>query len=544
MWSLPGLPTEIILEVLTHLPVDSLLMLSRTSHQFNSLCLPYFFSRHNISNPSDVFNSHPAQGCEGWAASRECSRSIRNNDPLSGLITAFQIKSVTELNVEFHECGPKGTSVSRLEPYWKLLRALQRLEHVKELTVGFDHWYLDDQTPLEDELTMKRKQAITDLFNTCLEKGCEYFAIQSSALFLRPALLPKTGLSGFLHSALNPHLFRRGPQRAIIPYAPLFDEKEVDFIPLLDSSRKSSKLRSLMISAPMMLYPPCSYWTYSVLSTPNLTSLTLYQVDFLPLYWEAAFSWLIHPLKNNLLDFNISYCSEVPVKPFLTFLLNLTALTHLDVILSPVPSRIEDYLPLKRRHGTKLLRNLVSLKSYSDWLAILCPRLITRPQLRYLEVMPRGEFDFGKAIPSLRRVLTCPPFLPPNRAPDLRVTLSLLYCTYTPVQFKQNLQVYSDPAHREALGAAIYESVTHLALRPHVFAGFVDTPEVICEFLAWWKHLECVELYVGEVANTWQGTFAGVWTEGQIERLVKEARKRCPLMKTVILNGKEYSICE
>ncbi|TFK74273.1 hypothetical protein BDN72DRAFT_893256 [Pluteus cervinus] len=547
-----NLPVELLLEIFSTLSVNCLLALAKTSRQFNSLCIPFFFSRHGISDASTNFEYRSYKK----AGQQNQDIVYWKNDALAGLAIAFDLKSIEEFTCVFNDYGTPRSAEVRIRHYWKLLWTIRRLDRVGKVTLRFNSWDTYETWIITGNLALQRKQVITGLFNVCLQKGCKTFHIDHCSLFPEPPLAyPKSGVSRVLHAVKRILLPRPGPDNgrhpALSPYQPFPNDHYVGFIPLSGPARKTSQLQHLMISCPMAIYPPCSYWTHSVLQTPALTSLTLSIIGLSPDLWEMAFQWLIVPLKSKLIELSVIDCSKLPIGSFIDFLTNLQAVTHLTIIL-PM-SRVDQYPPLIEE-GKPILPKLVSLSANPDWITLLCAAT-PRPTLTSLKVVPRGSFSFGRPLgdllPTLSKLVSPSPTSPPSHplqpnseqpkdlGPGIQITLDLGSNVYTRDEFQEDVRKYSSPTYRTALGPTMCDHITHLVIRVPAFRD--NTPDVICNFFGWWKTLRCITLKDNYISE-WEKMFALVWTEEKIEKLVEEARVHCPSITSMAFKDRTYAI--
>ncbi|TFK74254.1 hypothetical protein BDN72DRAFT_833584 [Pluteus cervinus] len=408
------LPVE-LQEQIVQSPVlsrDDLLNLAKTSRRINTLAIRRFFDMHQVTSPTEQFRStiecvpRSEVLTNPWfpipRATFRCFPNV-----LQGLAIAFDIKSIEDFQCTFRSSTQHRFSCD-LKPFRRFIQTIQMLEHVRNVSLTFEPgnhfgvvgccWCLTEW-----------KDMMGTLLNTFVERGCESLTICNGDL---PVLAitgrrREDGLGMPLDKAKVPrrrqrNIFRK--TRSLFspkpkPASPTIAGATLDWVRypqanvLLDElelaqvseeALRSSQLRHLQISSRTLLQPPCSHWTYSMLQTPNLTSLHLHSIK--ETTWPHIFSWMLPPLRSKLLELSIEGCPDLPTTPLIDFVTQLQALTRLK-LAHPMPDVSKYKLHSKwgffSRSGstghipdngsTQILPNLISLHAFPDWIQLLCP---------------------------------------------------------------------------------------------------------------------------------------------------------------------------
>ncbi|TFK63078.1 hypothetical protein BDN72DRAFT_848033 [Pluteus cervinus] len=532
--TIDSLPNEILFEIISHLFVDGLYTVSTLSRRFNNLAIPHFFPYHGCSEPSKVMKIRIRCDDITHALGTTEEMTLRRYDALAGLSIAFDVKSVEELRCTFVPCVMFHIESSKLKTYQRLLHVLRRLERVSSLSITFDYW---KQSNVE-QTRKERTEVVSGLLNACLEKGCKTLAIQHGYFVpLDGDTLKEPNKVLKMIKKLFSAPLREGAKSATAPHSTSRGNQDTNMMSLSSAARKSSRLTHLDISSAMLLCPPCSSWTYPLLETPNLTSLTLSRVLLEKQVWEVILPWLVPPLRERLLELSITHCSHLPVTPLVNLVTSMKKLTHFKLI-GLIPS-VENRR-LRKKH---LLPDLVSLHTLPDWIGFLCPNEVPRPLLESLRIVPNPRFDFGVSIRDIKPVLTNPALsrLAMNSNSSDEITLDISAAGYTTADWERDLQAYQDPTDRAACES--YERVTSLMFHVRmVTTEMMQQSQVICKFFGWWKNVRRIEFVSDDW--TWARRWSSIWTEEAIGELLKDAKVHCPSLQSLVVHREVYRIHE
>ncbi|TFK74226.1 hypothetical protein BDN72DRAFT_875278 [Pluteus cervinus] len=325
MASFEQLPAEIIEEILFYTSPKGKLELAKVCRRLNAIALLHLF-QHSCDTPEPTKNFVGATECR--SASHQGShhtiyiQTQRRLDAFSGLSIAFalDLRSIDTLQISMSSCYEDAHVGLVTEDYRRVLHIVKRLEHVREVSIEFNHH--------DRQLMEQRKGIMVAILNTILEKGCEELTLHGSS-FMPWNIGPRGArlLSGLQN--LIPSL-GSGSERVKAPYLFLGDVAR-----LPRSTFQASKLKNLQISGLMFFYPPLSYWTYQVLSIPTLTSFSLWNFYIDEPKWAIILSWLYHPLRHRLLDLTVKNYFTVPFPALINFFSKLTNVTHLKLTQAP-----------------------------------------------------------------------------------------------------------------------------------------------------------------------------------------------------------------
>ncbi|TFK74223.1 hypothetical protein BDN72DRAFT_833525 [Pluteus cervinus] len=617
-----NLPLEIFEQIINILEPTELLVLAKTCRQFNALSIRQFFLLHKVDNPSKLF-----QGTlELSFLPREedsVGLELTHKDPTTfndaggntfeGLAVAFDIMTIEHLHCIIHHSTPDPYPLTRyLNVLRRVIWAVRRLQHIGRVTLKLEMGgYLLITHEDERSIIRQWKEVMGTLLNLLVEKGCENLEVSHGTFPLRPLqdmfilnVDPLPGRQNILQRTKS--LFTR-KSKPISPTmkdtdaigTPTVDRQAVrffrdslDLIHLSKSARDSSRLRHLEISSRVLLHPPCSHWTYSILQTSNLTSLSLYMI------YEASLthmlSWLLLPIRSQLRELSIELCSRLPsAAPLIDLIVGLRALTHLK-LADPVPEVYGHKLPITskvfpRSKNAPVLPNLVSLHAFSDWIQLLClgssPRPTvtslslaevtdhttstypcsqsqppSRPNLQYLYIMPRTfrEFHFDLSFNVLQPILESSAF--PFALSNFRVALDLRRYSVThhmsrdairwggadPRDFKSTTPVITSgssagapprlrptrPPRKRAQrpsGYELYDRITELVVYD---SGFFQQHQskIFCQFFSMWEGVKRVEFR------------ASRWKDEDVKVLIKEARVCSRNIREFVLREKVYAV--
>ncbi|TFK61051.1 hypothetical protein BDN72DRAFT_485040 [Pluteus cervinus] len=414
------LPKELLDEILPYLTVDELFVIAQLSRRLNILALQLFFPYHSIQSPSTLFKARIQCGVASHLILPTPEElASRRNGALSGLAIAIGIKQIDEFRCRFFLCATCPLA-SKFRNYRRLIHVLKRLEKVRNISIVFDYPNRFGVGFVPVSVEKQRREIVTELLNLCVEKGCEKLSIQNGCFYppsLNPAVPPSLNLA--VPPSLNPavpplkatfslnmgSLF--GSFRGLLPsgHSPK-SQGRAFALPLFESARLQTQLTQLEVSSLMMLTPPCWRWTHSILETPSLTSLSLFQIQLPSEVWQTIFGWLIIPIQSKLLDLSVVKCTGLPTQEFISFLLDLKALTYIKLV-TPLPPLHRFRLPWTTK---TILPALMGITAPPEWIVLLCPSSIPRPTLRYVNIAPGSLFGFSSRIEELNPILKNPVF--------------------------------------------------------------------------------------------------------------------------------------
>ncbi|TFK65720.1 hypothetical protein BDN72DRAFT_845246 [Pluteus cervinus] len=558
MASFEQLPAEIIEEILFYTSPKGKLELAKVCRRLNAIALLHLF-QHSCDIPEPTKNFVGTTECR--SASHQGShhtiyiQTQRRLDAFSGLSIAFalDLRSIDTLQISMSSCFEDAHVGLVTEDYHRLLHTVKRLEHVRKVSIEFDHLNIfGNRNKHHDRQLMEQRKGITvAILNTILEKGCEELTLHGSS-FMPWNIGPRGArlLSGLQN--LIPSL-GSGSERVKAPYLFLGDVAR-----LPRSTFQASKLKNLQISGLMFFYPPLSYWTYQVLSIPTLTSFSLWNFYIDESKWAIILSWLNHPLRHRLLDLTVKNYFTFPFPALIDFFSKLTNITHLKLTQAPYDlDRSIGQYNLKHPKGTThtFFPNLVSIIASINWATFLCPETVPRPNLKFIRVNLSG-FGFGASVERLRIFLN-PSFQRQHQnhggsstvnEDEFECFLDIFQRTadnpiYTADNLRRDFSLYNDSKTRES-GFEVYDCVTGLWVNYSIVSPASEVLEMFCRFLGWWKRLRVVRFVSEYPSLPPEGRPCRTWTDSKIQDLLKVARVRCPGLREFVIDEKTHRVHE
>ncbi|CAA7264519.1 unnamed protein product [Cyclocybe aegerita] len=355
--SLLDLPVELLLRILS---IDNVLSardfyaLAIVCRRLHELALPLFLTAHDITDPTQEAVILVSK----WAP---VHRLTREPDGLAGLSIATHVTSIKRLRLFFQD-----TNYTRERNYFQqaahLTHAVRRaMNFVSGLTsideAGISlirdpyHVVQSHSAPgvAHSELSeiQEWSSALEGLLNAILERGCQHLTVQYEAAI-------ETGLQfrekGIIKKALT-HLSRGVPHQKRneanftafewqfsksynespnkIP--PGEDVVEPAVLSCLPQERPI--LCSLTIHTPVLLLPPFTNWTLTLLHTQtNLTSLSFAHIKFAPMTWHLLLPFVADAVSSRLTELSVlEQCPYLGALDLLRFVARLHQLEKLVI---------------------------------------------------------------------------------------------------------------------------------------------------------------------------------------------------------------------
>ncbi|KAF8889409.1 hypothetical protein CPB84DRAFT_1447096 [Gymnopilus junonius] len=310
------LPNELLLDILVGSAVLSqrdLLNISFLSTRFRSLALPIFLANHGIPDPERetsfyVFEWNP-----------NSVRVTTRPDALSGLAHLTTLSKVDRLRCFFQDADYKTfrntfQQASNL-PYavTRVAKFVQTLKHVEtaEIYLIWDPYFVNRErsSPYVPMAEIRRwTNAFGYLLNLLVVRGCSSLTIQYSAAF-EPAFQFKSvnamrkAFSYLSHNVL--HRDGQPPQLEWELQRPLNEGKSSNKVvesPTFPSSSVASKrIASLSIHSPVLLLPPFTNWTLSLLRAhPQLSSISFAYIPISKDLWAIILPFIADAMSDKL----------------------------------------------------------------------------------------------------------------------------------------------------------------------------------------------------------------------------------------------------
>ncbi|KAJ3506079.1 hypothetical protein NLJ89_g7071 [Agrocybe chaxingu] len=355
--SLLDLPVELLLRILsidTVLSVRDFYILAIVCRQLHELALPLFLTAHDITDPiheAAIFVSK-------WAPVHWLTREP---DGLAGLSIATHVTSIKRLRLFFQDTN-NTSERNYFQQASHLAHAVRRatnfvsgLTSIEEAGISliWDPYHIvqSHSAPGAPHSELSEIQewssALEGLLNAILERGCQHLTVQYEAAI-------ETGLQfrekGIIKKALM-HLSRGLPrQKRNEANFTAFEwqlsksynespnkvpSSEVDVEPAVLSFLPQQRpiLDSLSIHTPVLLLPPFTNWTLTLLHTQtNLTSLSFAHIKFAPMTWHLLLPFVADALSSRLTELSIlEQCPYLAALDLLRFVARLHRLEKLVV---------------------------------------------------------------------------------------------------------------------------------------------------------------------------------------------------------------------
>ncbi|KAK0223049.1 hypothetical protein IW262DRAFT_1294923 [Armillaria fumosa] len=321
------LPNELLYKIFgEHFDEDQvpeLFTISLTCKRLHDICLTHYLSRFGISHPAET-----------------CSFTLRNvaephPDAISGLRVALFVPSIRHLVCTFDdalpesEAPPPATIVATVQ---RLHNLLLKLKSVNRMTLRFrGRDWNNGSVNVTDVLLASWSSAIGDLLNLALDKSCTYLCIVDGKVMTYAYQFSRAGRrypSNVL--TISKRTAIRGPDWTFRRV------KMGTSTILVDEATIPNELHSLDIQSSMLLLPPLSHWTLSVLTV--ITSLTISHISLAGHMWTALLP-TVAQYASGIEELRIAACPDITIDDLVAFLAQLPNLKIL------ILSDEEQYIP-------------------------------------------------------------------------------------------------------------------------------------------------------------------------------------------------------
>ncbi|TFK66175.1 hypothetical protein BDN72DRAFT_860069 [Pluteus cervinus] len=352
------LPVELLLKIARDLPITSFYHLACVCRRFQSIYLPLYLATYGIHDPANFLNLT----IQGDARDRDAQCAP---DALSALQVAFYITKVKHLRILFEQDHDQVRTL--MYQIKRLSRLVGRLENIERVTLVFNkpgqqynHYGRDI-----DEALKKWTEAFGGVLNMIVTRSCQSLTIQHGSAMthcyhfehLRDPTMDFVPARSVGDSALPPPPpALQSSIPATLPdvmrgtswrfYRATLNRRDdnVFLVDLSPEAKASTALTSFTIQSPMLLRPPCSQWTISLLEASPITHLTLSDLYLYSDIWAAMMPLIIRSVPG-LQDLTIQNCN-IPYEVLLDALRECTSLKSLNIDRSmkspPVPSQSDN----------------------------------------------------------------------------------------------------------------------------------------------------------------------------------------------------------
>ncbi|TFK67319.1 hypothetical protein BDN72DRAFT_108130 [Pluteus cervinus] len=327
-------------KILTRNDVPSVAL---TCRQYHQLLLPLLFHLFGLPPAPIQYASltlNRYHSCKGNPPSISQYREPHvvpgspSPDTLTMLNMAFHLTSIPRLKCTIHG-GHFEVIIHQVN---RLRCALQRLS-VDDVELVFGPIVQDAEgrrlTPDQDVRLWT--DSFGGLLNTIVRKRAKRLAIRDGAImtkaYYHAPIAFSTSQSIFNRFTSTPFIYRATQESKYLGFSGFIRDPSLSVIAPDFPANISSQITTLEISSEIMITPPFSHWTSSLIkASPNFTTLILSNFSLLPKIWELAltlFSNCLNAAKCILTSFSLTWCSSPPKPSLIEFLHNLPNLTTL-----------------------------------------------------------------------------------------------------------------------------------------------------------------------------------------------------------------------
>ena len=366
------LPTELLLQILSFHSPNELCSLAMVCRMLHDLSLPLFLISHGIVDPQQSAVVHILE----WTPKIADNISVNvHPDALVGLSMDFSLKSVKHLRCYFQDLsgGPRRDLSIPFQRAAHLPFAIRRLEHFVrglnnvrkvEISLVWDPYFVMQTAKGKD---IKRGayapineiqdwiSSFASLLDVVMEKGCMSLTVEYDAAIKGPFKLK--GMRRVMRKARvfishNVHMLQRDAnlggrhmaptvqwelerqvQDAIYRSSSLVDFDVIEANLLSSIAHAKPTLHSLAIHSPVLLLPPFTNWTLSVLQRhTNLTSLSFAYISFTEDVWSFLLPLIAEAVCGRLTELEVlRNCPHLDAVDLLRFLTKLPLLKKLVI---------------------------------------------------------------------------------------------------------------------------------------------------------------------------------------------------------------------
>lgn len=346
------LPNELLAEIMTspELDLDTLLNAALSSRRLHAITLPVYLTRSKIPDPTTISNLVITPG--------------RRAHPLSGLQVSLSIVPfIQKLFCTFPD------PLSEINNLYNQIRGVRNviynLTAVGEVTLVMDTVNYGNVIGTDAKLT-EWSHTIEALLNAIIERSCQSLTLRLGRFMMHsyhmshdddhpsftgipasegygrhPLAVEPTERDNTMTRDHSPVI--RGPGWRF--YRPPHQGATVVLTHLSREGQSSSNLKHLSLQSSILLLPPCSSWTMSVLQHSPISRLEFTSVLVAGGIWSAMLP-LITERVPNLSELSITDCEAILPVDLLGCLLRLPYLTnfsyetrtHHPCGASPVPA--------------------------------------------------------------------------------------------------------------------------------------------------------------------------------------------------------------
>ena len=410
------LPNELLLQILGGLSQRDLLSMSYLSRRLRSLALPIFLAAHGIEDPERETSIYVIE----WNPDKVSSTD--RPDALSGLTNLSTLSRVEHFRCFFQDADAKNFrntfqlgydlphAVSRVAKF------IQPLKHVgkAEIYLVWDPYFVTRERTASNVPVPEIRRwtnAFGYLLNLLVVRGCTSLTVQYPAVFEPAFSFKSTNAVRKAFSYLSHNVLRRDDQTPQVEWElprPVHEEKSnsdvVDSPTFPSTSVAPKHIQSLSIHSPVLLLPPFTNWTLSLLRAhPHLTSISFAHLFIAKDAWSTLLPLIAAAVSDKLVHLSFfKDCPNLDVADLFSFLSHLPNLRYLSIDRS-FRYRLDEFKcnkPLiaalaSLNHGLPKLLQLQTLRAPVEFLSLLLESRSAKdpilPRLKHITVFPTSR---------------------------------------------------------------------------------------------------------------------------------------------------------
>ncbi|TFK42161.1 hypothetical protein BDQ12DRAFT_732876 [Crucibulum laeve] len=409
--TLSSLPDEVLVKIIDDLQPISLYILSLLTKRFHYFCLPIFFLRHDIQDPSfeATFTIPPGPSSSSLQPQhtlQSTTSAVKHFDVLAALHIALFVKSIQKLSITFpHPCIHAKRMINFLRRVRKLVNKLSFVGEVTFIHSSpfYDSEYFEAYSELDgiqvasSMRDMAREFGI--LADTLMRKSCSAVTLggtaAQSSTYKYWCRTPRTAL-GWPVSIFKLLTYRIRSRNTMLSGRGwefiVSDQREMELIRQTISPAShttQSTLCTLIIEdASNLFFPPFSSWTFGILQSASITNLTISNILLDGFMWKLilpAISKAVPALRTC----TITKCCFIYVEHMLRFISEISTVASLTlrqvVGLENVPQGASIFWAPS---NINLMPELTFISAPLDWLLKILRGNQKRPALEHIQIQP------------------------------------------------------------------------------------------------------------------------------------------------------------
>ena len=582
--NLEALPNELLLCILSTLPLEDLYIVALVSRRFHALALPIFLAGHGISDPENDLSLYVIEWDPNYI------RTLHKPDALSGLKISTHITRVNHFRCFFQEPINNGRNTFQqaynlpgaVQRTSRFIRTLQTIESC-ELYLVWDPYFLVREKTVP-HVPIAEIQSWTDalstLMNLIIERGVKSLRVQYDAHIDLPFHFRKVKLAKKILSHLSKGAI--GNSGGLLQWEwerPVHEEKSTvqDVAPptLSSSARSANCLTSLAIHSATLLLPPFINWTLSLLMEHScLTSISFAYISFPKEIWATVLPYIADAVCHRVTELAFfRNCPHLHIFDLLYFISRFPKLRRLSIDRT-FRSRIDprDMFPLRSIPSFPDFSELHTLQAPAELVSLLMDarkdqarghHSIPLPKLQHLTVYPCSLLILPQSYLSSSVIVSTLLSRIKSQARVLTLTYAMdaqmEFADFIPVvrylgtiDTQEKIRDTVQKSHSEAEVAKLtenqkdpvpkiaFDDITHLLLYRFTIRCPDHTPSSLCLWLKLlFPDLKRLTFTCQRDAHTMHDERI---EEATVQWLILELRKQCPGVDVLVVGEKTYDL--